>query len=99
MSQSQQDGQWSQHVTQTSQALELEEGVFSWKDPKKIAASLKQSAENSQNRKGSPLQSSMAMLNFYINRAGPRLDEQQKEILNQAKDELRLLFNKKPRNH
>jgi len=61
---------WSQDVTEHSNALDLEEGVFTWDDPKKIARSLKKSAEASHRRKGSPLQSSMAMLNFYINRAG-----------------------------
>lgn len=83
---------WSSKVTQESHALMLEEGVFTWKDPKKIAKSLKQSAEESTQRKGTPLQSAMSMLNFYINRAGNKLNKDQKEILEQAKDELRLLF-------
>jgi hypothetical protein len=85
---------WSQKVTQTSFALDLEEGVFTWQDPKKIAASLKQSAEESPRRKASPFQSAMSMLNFYINRAGKKLDPKQKEILEQTKDELRKLFGK-----
>lgn len=83
---------WSGYVTKHSFALDLEEGVFTWKDPKKIAASLKQSAENSIRRKASPFQSAMSMLNFYINRAGKNLDPKQKEILQQAKDELRRIF-------
>ncbi|MGI6776222.1 MAG: DUF3175 domain-containing protein [Patescibacteria group bacterium] len=85
---------WSQKVTQTSFSLDLEEGVFTWKDPKKIAASLKQSAEASSRRKASPFQSAMSMLNFYINRAGKKLDPKQKEILEKAKEELRKLFGK-----
>jgi Protein of unknown function (DUF3175) len=83
---------WSQHVTETSNALDLDHGVFSWSDPKRIAASLKRSAESSKRRKGSPLQSAMSMLNFYINRAGPTLPAKQKRILEKAKDELRQLF-------
>lgn len=85
---------WSQHVTETSNALDLEEGVFSWSDPKRIARSLKQSAEASTRRKGTPLQSAMSMLNFYINRAGHNLPAEQKRVLEKAKDELHALFNK-----
>ena len=85
---------WSQHVTETSDALDLEEGVFTWSDPKRIAASLKRSAESSKRRKGSPLQSAMSMLNFYINRAGHALPAKQKHILEKAKDELHKLFEK-----
>ena len=83
---------WSQKVTETSRALMLEEGVFTWKDPQKIAHSLKRSALESKNRKGTPLQSAMSLLNFYINRAGKHLDQEQKVILDQAKKELRKLF-------
>lgn len=86
---------WSQKVTKESHALELEEGVFTWDDPYAIAKSLKKSAEESQNRKGTPLQSAMSMLNFYINRAGKTLPAQQKAVLNSAKDALRELFDKK----
>ncbi|PIS15261.1 hypothetical protein COT63_00830 [Candidatus Shapirobacteria bacterium CG09_land_8_20_14_0_10_38_17] len=83
---------WSKKVTETSFALDLEEGVFTWKDPKKIAASLKRSAEDSVRRKTSPFRSAMGMLNFYINRAGKNLKAEQKEILEQAKVKLRSLF-------
>lgn len=85
---------WSQHVTETSNALDLEQNVFTWKNPKKIAKSLQKSAENSIRRKGTVYQSAMSMLNFYINRAGKKMDPQQKKVLEQAKTELRLLFNK-----
>lgn len=86
--------QWSQKVTETSRALELEEGVFTWHDPKRIAKSLMQSAEESTARKGTVLQAAMSMLNFYINRAGAKLDKQQKQVLQDAKDELRKLCHK-----
>src|SRR5260370_22581960 len=85
---------WSQLVTETSNALDLDSGVFTWSDPKRIAASLKHSAEASHRRQGSPLQSAMSMLNFYINRAGENLPAKQKRILKQAKVELRELFAK-----
>lgn len=83
---------WSQQITANSNALDLEEGLFTWKNPKKIALSLQQAALKSHRKKGTPYQSAMSMLNFYINRAGKNLTSQQKEILMQAKKELRLLF-------
>jgi hypothetical protein len=85
---------WSGRVTRESDALDLEEGVFTWHDPKKIAASLKRSAEASNRRKSSPYRSAMSMLTFYINRAGSHLDDKQKRVLDQAKDELRKLYGK-----
>ena len=84
--------QWSARVTQESHALELEEGVFTWDDPKRIARSLKASAEASTARKASPYRSAMSMLVFYINRAGRNLDDSRLRILEQAKDELRALY-------
>ncbi|KTD33256.1 hypothetical protein Lnau_2904 [Legionella nautarum] len=83
------NNQWSQKVTQLSHALDLEEGVFTWDDPKKIATSLINSAEKSTCRKGTVYQSAMSMLNFYINRAGKKLSQEQKNILNEAKEELK----------
>lgn len=85
---------WSSKVTKTSIALDLEEGVFTWNDPKKIAESLKKSAENSIKRKAEPYQSAMSMLNFYINRAGKNLKPERKKVLEVAKLELRKLFKK-----
>lgn len=82
---------WSGYVTKHSFVLDLEEGVFTWDNPKKIAASLKKSAEESLRRKGTPFQSAMSMLNFYINRAGKNLKPNRKKILEQAKVELRKL--------
>jgi hypothetical protein len=83
---------WSQQVTEKSNALDLEAGVFSWQDPKEIARSLQRSAETSQRRKTSPFRSAMSMLNFYINRAGKNLPDRQREILERAKEELRELY-------
>lgn len=83
---------WSAKVTKESNALDLERGVFTWEDPKKIAQSLKKSAEKSTRKKASPFQSAMSMLNFYINRAGKNLSPERKKVLNQAKAELRKLF-------
>jgi hypothetical protein len=83
---------WSQQVTETSNALDLAAGVFSWEDPKRIARSLKQSAESSERRKSPPFRSAMSMLNFYINRAGKSLPDRQREILERAKEVLRELY-------
>ena len=86
---------WSQDVTEHSDALDLEKGVFALKDPKKIASSLKRSAEQSHRRKSDPYRSAMSMLNFYINRAGKNLSVADSARLNKAKDELRKLFHRK----
>ena len=85
---------WSQKVTERSNALDLEEGVFTWKDPHAIALSLKRSADASKRRKAPPFRSAMSMLVFYINRAGKNLSQEQLKILEQAKDELRELYGK-----
>ena len=86
---------WSQRVTETSNALDLEEGVFSKDDPRSIARSLKRSAEHSHRRKSDPFQSAMSMLSFYINRAGSKLSEERRSILEAAKEELRRLYGRK----
>jgi hypothetical protein len=86
--------EWSNRVTRESNALDLEQGVFTWHDPKRIARSLRQSAEASSRRKAPPLRSAMSMLVFYINRAGKNLDDEQRQVLEQAKDELRKLYGK-----
>jgi hypothetical protein len=83
---------WSAAVSERSDALDLEENVFTSRSPRRIALSLKRSAEESRRRKGTPLQSAMAMLNFYINRAGKNLPASRKRVLEAAKDELRRLF-------
>jgi uncharacterized protein DUF3175 len=85
---------WSQHVAETSDALDLKPGVFKEKDPKKIARSLKASAEQSERRKSDPYRSAMSMLTFYINRAGDTLPKAQKKHLEDAKDELRALYDR-----
>jgi hypothetical protein len=86
---------WSGRVTATSNALDLEQNVFKSRSPETIAKSLKRSAENSKRRKGTPLQSAMSMLNFYINRGGKNLSQTRKKILERAKGKLRELFGKK----
>ncbi len=83
---------WSQQVTSHSNALDLDKDVFTRDDPAAIAASLKRSAEHSRRRRGTPFQSAMAMLTFYINRAGKDLDADQRKVLEDAKDELRAAF-------
>jgi hypothetical protein len=83
---------WSQSVTARSDSLDLEESVFTKDDPAEIARSLKRSAEHSTRRKGTPLQSAMSMLTFYINRAGKALPQKQLRILERAKGELRAEF-------
>jgi hypothetical protein len=85
---------WSAEVTEHSDALSLEDSVFKKRSARQIAASLKRSAEKSRKRQGTPLQSAMAMLNFYINRAGKNLSASRKRTLEKAKDELRNLFDK-----
>ncbi|MDX8538397.1 MULTISPECIES: DUF3175 domain-containing protein [Mesorhizobium] len=83
---------WSAEVTGHSNAMDLEEHVFESDDARKIAASLKRSAEHSDRRKAEPFQSAMSMLNFYINRAGSNLPAERKRVLEKAKDELRAAF-------
>jgi hypothetical protein len=83
---------WSKRVTETSNALDLERGVFKGNDPKKIAQSLKRSARQSHRKKAGPFQSAMSMLNFYINRGGDSIPASKKKVLEEAKDELRKLF-------
>lgn len=87
---------WSQDVTEHSNALDLEDGVFTWADPARIARSLKRSAESSDRRKTTPYASAMSMLTFYLNRAGKNMDEDQRKVLEQAKVQLRKLFGKAP---
>ena len=83
---------WSRAVTEQSDALDLESGVFTWTSPRRIATSLKRSAEQSRRRKGTAYQSAMSMLSFYMNRAGPKLDAERRAVLERAKQELRHLF-------
>ena len=85
---------WSGEVTRRSNALDLDTGIFTQSDPHRIALSLKRSAEASSRRKGTPYQSAMSMLNFYMNRAGRNLPRTRKRVLRQAKDELRKIFHK-----
>jgi hypothetical protein len=86
---------WSQRVTKTSNALDLEEGVFSRDDPRSIARSLKRSAERSRRRKSDPFRSAMSMITFYINRAGKNLSRERRARLEAAKEELRALYRRR----
>jgi hypothetical protein len=83
---------WSGAVTRNSDALDLSKGVFTWKDPKRIAGSLKRSAERSRRRKADPYRSALSMLTFYLNRAGKSLPAGQRRTLQRAKGELRKQF-------
>ena len=86
---------WSKRVMETSDALDLEKGVFVLDSPHRIALSLKRSAERSRRRKADPFRSAMSMLNFYINRAGRNLPKTRRERLEAAKNELRRLYGRK----
>jgi hypothetical protein len=84
-------------VTERSNALDLDSGVFTWSDPKRIARSLKRSAEESTRRKADPYRSAMSMLVFFINRAGRGLSAERRRTLEEAKRELRKQFERPPR--
>jgi hypothetical protein len=83
---------WSNDLTRHSDALDLDDNVFTWSDPQRIARSLKHSAEQSERRRGTPDQSAMSMLTFYINRAGRNLPSERRAVLNRGKEELRRAF-------
>jgi len=84
-------------VTQTSNALDLESGVFTNRSPRAIALSLKRSAERSRRRKTDPFRSAMSMLNLYVNRAGKKLSPERRRTLERSKTELRKVFHREPR--
>ncbi len=83
---------WSARVLQESDALDLDTGVFTWSDPKRIATSLKRSAQRSKRRKADPYRSALSMLTVYINRGGKNLPQTRKRVLERAKTELRRQF-------
>jgi len=83
---------WSAKVTRESNALDLDRGVFTWSDPKRIARSLKRSAERSDRRKADPYRSALSMLTFYVNRAGTNLPATRRRVLERAKAELKHAF-------
>jgi len=85
---------WSRRVTETSNALDLDLGVFSRDDPRSIARSLKRSADQSRRRKSDPFRSAMSMLTFYINRAGKNLSKTRRARLEAAEEELRSLYHR-----
>ena len=83
---------WSRRVTRESDALDLRRRVFTWRDPERIARSLKRSAEHSKRRKAEPFRSAMSMLTFYLNRAGRNLPAERRRVLARAKAALRRLY-------
>jgi hypothetical protein len=85
---------WSARVARDSDALTLEPGVFTQRSAKRIAQSLKSSAERSRRRKSTPFRSAMSMLNFFINRMGKQLSPTRRKTLEKAKEELRALYRK-----
>ena len=93
------DDRWSADVTEHSDALDLDKGVFTLDDPAEIARSLKHSAEESGRRKADPYRSAMSMLTFYINRAGSNLTGERRSVLGAAKDALRREFGREPKKH
>ena len=88
---------WSQRVTERSDALDLQKGVFSKRDPKAVARSLKRSAEASHRRQSDPYRSAMSMLSFYINRSGDKLPASRRRTLERAKEALRSQFHRPKR--
>jgi len=87
---------WSKRVMETSDAMDLETEVFRSADARSLALSLKRSAEQSDRRKSDPYRSAMSMLTFYINRAGKNLSPDRRQVLEQAKGELRRAFHRQP---
>lgn len=87
---------WSHHVMETSDAMDIEKDIFREGSAQEIADSLKRSSTHSKRRKGTPFQSAMSMLNFYINRAGRNLPKARRSTLDQAKKRLREAFGRKP---
>ena len=93
------DNRWSGKVTQHSDALDLQQGIFESEDPDEIARSLKHSAEVSKRRKTDPFRSAMSMLTFYMNRAGKNLSNSQRRTLDAAKSKLRQAFGRGTKEH
>ena len=85
---------WSQEVLKTSNALDLESGVFTRPTSRQVALSLKRSADHSHRRKSEPFRSAMSMLNFHINRSGRQLSAERRRVLTGARDELRRLYHR-----
>jgi hypothetical protein len=87
---------WSHHVMETSDAMDIQQDIFKTGNAQEIADSLKKSSTRSNRRKGTPFQSAMSMLNFYINRAGRNLPKTRRNTLDTAKKRLREAFDRKP---
>jgi hypothetical protein len=89
-------GRWSHHVMETSDAMDIQKDIFKSGTAQEIADSLKKSSTHSKRRKGTPFQSAMSMLNFYVNRAGRNLPKSRRTTLEQAKRKLREAFGRAP---
>jgi hypothetical protein len=89
-------GRWSARVTRESNALDLPPGLFRGSAPE-VARGLARAARASTRRKGTPYQSAMSMLSFYINRAGRKLPLERRRVLEEAKEELWKVFYPEPR--
>jgi hypothetical protein len=87
---------WSHDVMERSDAMDIEQDIFKTGSAQCIAESLKKSSTRSKRRKGTPFQSAMSMLNFYINRAGRNLPKSRRDTLQQAKRKLREAFGREP---
>ena len=84
---------WSHQVLESSNAMDIPQGLFT-RSAKEVAKGLQQAVLESNRTKGTKFQSAMSMLNFYINRAGSKLSEEDKTRLERAKVELRKIFGK-----
>ena len=89
----QKKNRWVKKVQETSFAMDIPKGLFTL-SPKEVATGLKKAVMESNRTKGTKFQSAMSMLNYYINRAGKNLSPEDRERLEEAKVELRKIFNK-----
>ena len=88
---------WVRRVQQTSDALDLEPGVFKEQSPKAMAKSILRSVRRSGRKKGSTLSSGISMMTYYSNRAGSKLSPTRKKTIQAAKNEYRRLVGAKDR--
>jgi hypothetical protein len=76
---------WSHHGMETSDAMYLDTGIFKTGSALEIAQSLRRSSTQRHRRIGTPFQSAMSMLNFYIDRAGSNLPWSRRDVLERTK--------------
>ena len=85
---------WIRQVQETSNAIDLPTGIFTW-PAKDLAKGLYDALMNSTEIKEKKLQLAISMLNFYIERAGDKLQPKEAERLERARNELRKIFGHK----